>query len=387
MAEPSNDIEAGASIESISDREIQPPPELTQQEKLAMVKYPFLPLEDAVILMAAAEPSDDMEAWVSMESLYDKAIQSPSEITQEEKHAIMEWPSLEQMEETTQKYLGKSLRDLIHTAANDPLALTRDRRNRSIERPDLRNKWQQAKAAVLSPDELKAVENLKLPGVYLAKQKAYIKPIIEAEERSRTHPPDWVQRIIDREGKGWGYVIYRPSIVHEDEGTKEAWRACWDNFNELMSHYPRTVIGGEEIQDSKILDFVDYEPEMGGVDQLRKDFRERRDKGGLKHGVLANVFIHMPTECRDSYLREDRFSWAWAIDPDWSLPGPDADGYDGRVRVSWGRIFHKFYDLMSTQKVTMKEIWEEFHEVNKILDAPIPGWFFSKLPKEVWPRA
>ncbi|RLM00096.1 hypothetical protein CFD26_107548 [Aspergillus turcosus] len=209
-------------------------------------------------------PSDDIEAWASMESLYDKAIQSPSEITQEEKHAIMEWPSLEQMEETTQKYLGKSLQDLIHTAANDPLAFRilrnldagkykSDRMGRKIKRRDLWNKWQQARAAVLSPDELKALENLKLPGVYLAKQKAHNKPIIEAEERSRTHPPDWVQRILDRDGKGWGYVIYRPSIVHEDEGTKEAWRACWDNFNELLSDQPVMVIGGEEIRDSKII--------------------------------------------------------------------------------------------------------------------------------------
>lgn len=122
-----------------------------------------------------------------------------------------------------------------------------DRMGRKINRRDLWNKWQQARAAVLSPDELKALENLKLPGVYLAKQKAHNKPIIEAEERSRTHPPDWVQRILDRDGKGWGYVIYRPSIVHEDEGTKEAWRACWDNFNELLSYQPVMVIGGEEI--------------------------------------------------------------------------------------------------------------------------------------------
>ncbi|KAF4212023.1 hypothetical protein CNMCM8980_010006 [Aspergillus fumigatiaffinis] len=357
-----------------------------------------------------AEPSDHIEAWSSMESLYDKAIQSPSEITQGEKHAILEWPSLDQMEETSQKYVGKSLQDLIHTAANDPLALTypecrlvdddfkilggldaakykNDRIERMIERRDLWNKWQQARAAVLSPDELKAIKNIRQPEVYLAKQKAHNRPFLEAEERSRTHPPDWVQRILDRDGKGWGYVIYRPSIVHEEEGAKEAWRACWDNFNELLSFHPVMVIGREEIQDSKILDFVDYEPEMGGVDQLRRDFRNRRDKGGLKPGVLSNVFINVPTECRDTYLREDGYSWAWAIDPDWSLPGPDADGYDGRVKVTWGQLFNKFYDLMSTKQVTLREIWEEFHEVNeKLHDGPLPGWLFSKLPKEVWPN-
>ncbi|EAW17352.1 uncharacterized protein NFIA_072660 [Aspergillus fischeri NRRL 181] len=316
------------------------------------------------------EPFDDIEAWASLESLYDKAIQSPSEITLEEKHTILEWPSLEHMEETTQKYVGKSLRDLIHTAANDPLALTypdcclikdgfhifrtldavkysNDRRKRMIGRPDLWNKWQQARDAVLPPDELKALENVR--EVFLANIKAYSKPIIEAAERSRTHPPDWVQSILDRDGKGWGYVIYRPSVVHEREGNKEAWRACWDNFNELLSFHPVMVIGGEEIQDSKVVDFVDYEPEMGGVDQLRL------------------------------------YAWAWAIDPDWSLPGPDADGYDGRVKITWAQLFNKFYGLMSIKKVNLKEIWEEFHEVNKKLPEPLPGWLSTKLPRVVWP--
>ncbi|PKX97741.1 uncharacterized protein P174DRAFT_458340 [Aspergillus novofumigatus IBT 16806] len=308
------------------------------------------------------EPFNDIEAWASMESLYDKAIHSPSEITQEEKHAILEWPSLEQMEETSQKYVGKSLQDLIHTAANDPRALTyaecrlidedfkilrtldgvkyrNDRRKLMIWHQDLWNKWQQARAAVLSPDELKAIENIRQPEVYLAKLKAYSNP---NAERYWTHPPDWVQRILDRKGKGWGYVVYHPSIIHEEEGTKVAWRAF----------HPVMVIGGEEIQDSKILDFVDYEAELGRVDQLRR------------YG----------------------YSWAWAIDPDWSLPGPNADGYDGRVKVTWAQLFNKFYDLMSTNKVTLKEIWEEFHEVNeKLHDGPLPGWLSSKLPKEVWP--
>ncbi|KAF4154400.1 hypothetical protein CNMCM6936_005010 [Aspergillus lentulus] len=332
------------------------------------------------------ESFNDIEAWALREILYDKAIHSPSEITQEEKHAILEWPSLEQMEETSQKYVGKSLQDLIHTAVNDPLALTyaecrlidedfqifkaldackykNDRRKLMIEDQDFWNKWQQARAAVLSPDELKALENVR--EVFLGKARAYSNP---AAERYWTHPPDWVQGILDR------------------EGTKEAWRACWDHLIERLRDFPLMVIGSQKIQDSKILDFVDYGAEMGGVDQLRRDFRDRRDQGGLKPGVLSNVFINVPTECRDAYLqREDGCAWVWAIDPDWSLPGPDADGYDGRVEVTWNQLFNKFYDVMSTEKVTLKAIWEEFHEVNETLPEPVPGWAFPKVPKRVWP--
>jgi hypothetical protein len=40
---------------------------------------------------------------------------------------------------------------------------------------------------------------------------------------------------------------------------------------------------------------------------------------------------------------------------------------------------------MSTEKVTLKAIWEEFHEVNETLPEPVPGWAFPKRPKRVWP--
>lgn len=193
-----------------------------------------------------------------------------------------------------------------------------------------------------------------------------------------------MQRIVDREGKSWGYVIYRPSIVHEGEATKRAWDACWEQFNDLLSFHPVMVNGGDEIQHLKVLDFVDYEAEVGGVDHLRKDIRDRRNKGSLKPGVLSNVFIIMPTEYRDSY--QDGYGWAWSVDPDWSLPGGDEDGYDGRVQAVWGQLFNKFYDFMSTQQETLKEIWQDFHQVNKKLTSgPVPGWLFSELPKRVWP--
>ncbi|KAH8698405.1 hypothetical protein BGW36DRAFT_426113 [Talaromyces proteolyticus] len=356
--------------------------------------------------------AEALEQWLSTEHLWDKAINSPNEIAQDEKHAIMDWPPLEEMEENSRKYLGKSLQDLIHLASTDPVSLTypecrfihddfhilgelesvkysNDQAGRIIDEGERWKKWQKAREAVSSADEFKAVTNVQGTDLYRDKLKEWTEPRIKAEQRSRTHPPDWVQKIIDSDDKAWGYVIYRPFIQGEQsDETKQAWDACWERFNELQSGQPVPVftIGAEEITGTKVFDFVDYSAEMAEVNCLRGDFRDRREKGNLKPGVLSNVFLVMSNECRDSYTTGEKFGWLWAIDPEWTLPNADEDGYDGRVAITWGQLFNKFYDFMSAQRFTLKEIWQDFHEVNRDLsEGPLAGWLFSRLPKKNWP--
>ena len=78
--------------------------------------------------------------------------------------------------------------------------------------------------------------------------------------------------------------------------------------------------------------------------------------------------------------------WIWAIDPDW-LSGADEDGYDGRVKVLWGRLYNKFYELMSGGKITLKDIWKEYYKVKDIMSDDLShAWFLTHLdqPQE-WP--
>ncbi|RLM00097.1 hypothetical protein CFD26_107574 [Aspergillus turcosus] len=115
------------------------------------------------------------EEWGAGESLWDKAIQFPAEITREEKHKILGWPTWEEMQENTRMYLGKSVEELFQKAITSPGALTfaecrlvRDdfrvlKRMESVDcstrkigrarRPDLEEKWKAACAAVLSQEE------------------------------------------------------------------------------------------------------------------------------------------------------------------------------------------------------------------------------------------
>lgn len=116
--------------------------------------------------------ANTIEEFAQLESLWDKAVQAPAEISPEEKHQLLERPPLAVMQANAQKYLGKSVEDIIHKAASDPLSLTypecrlikddfrilraldqikyqSDRRKWMRARPDLQVKREQARATVL----------------------------------------------------------------------------------------------------------------------------------------------------------------------------------------------------------------------------------------------
>jgi hypothetical protein len=93
-------------------------------------------------------------------------------------------------------------------------------------------------------------------------------------------------------------------------------------------------------------------------------------------------------EARISYSRRRQHSFAWAIDPDWSRSGADEDGCNGQLKISATQIYFRFYEFMSTKKLTLKDIWRDFHQVNitqTFMPGPLPAWHFTNLGKPVWP--
>ncbi|RHZ43051.1 uncharacterized protein CDV56_100608 [Aspergillus thermomutatus] len=166
------------------------------------------------------------EEWAAMESLWDKAIQSPAEITQEEKHKVLGWPTWEEMQENTQNSYFAECR-LAH---DDFRVLKRmesvDYHTRKIgraRRPDLEEKWKAACAAVLSQEEQQAMRNMASPEKYHTMQETHYAANREARQKARTVPPEWVKKILEREDKAWGYVIYHPRILPENKHAMEVW--------------------------------------------------------------------------------------------------------------------------------------------------------------------
>lgn len=230
--------------------------------------------------------ADTIEEFAQLEPLWDKAIQCPEDISLEEKHQLMEWPPLDVMQATTQKYLGQSVESLIHKAATDPNSLTfpecrlikddfrtlkildrikyeNDRRRWLRERPDLKAKREQAHAAVLSPEESQAVRNLQ--DVFYFIQKAHYdeRQRRRGPQRPRHLPPEWIQNVIDRDDKSWGYIFYH----HKGQ---KGWEEFQMQFNDLLAT-DLLVLGLDQIGNSKVAEFVEFEAnEHGELNFLRE---------------------------------------------------------------------------------------------------------------------
>ncbi|KAB8077669.1 hypothetical protein BDV29DRAFT_45611 [Aspergillus leporis] len=352
--------------------------------------------------------ANTLEEFVQLEPLWDKAILSPAEISLEEKHQLMEWPPLAEMQGNAHKHLGLSVEDLIQKAATAPLSLTYsecrlirdnfrilrlgDMSNRWIwplKRPDLETKRTQAQAAILTSKELQALRNLD--EVFYEKEKTELDGREAKRQRRPAHmPKEWVQKIIDEgDDKSWGYIFYHHKAM-----------VGWDDFKELFDGILAMplfgVKGSEEIQGSKVAEFVEFETkDEGELDYLRQDFRSRRERGGFKPGILKNVFFLLTDEARLSYGiygQEEYYGHIWAIDPDWPLPGADEDGHDGRLKISATQVFWRFYEFMSTDNFTLKDIWRDFHDVNSTKVYPSyfsepTAWHFTNLDKPAWPYA
>ncbi|KAG2414551.1 hypothetical protein HFD88_003742 [Aspergillus terreus] len=348
--------------------------------------------------------ADTIEEFAQLEPLWDKAIQCPEDISLEEKHQLLEWPPLDVMQATSQKYLEQSVESLIHKAATDPNSLTfpecrlikddfrtlkildriKYENDRGIwlhERPELKAKREKARAAVLSLEESRALKNLRDVSYFVGKAHYDERRRRRGPQRPSNLPPEWIQSVIDRDDKSWGYIFYH----HKGH---EGWEEFQKQFNDLIAT-DLLVLGLDQIENFKVAEFVEFEAnEQGELNFLREDFRRRRDQGHLRPGVLPNVFFLVTDDARLSYSKINRYKFLWAVDPDWTREDADEDGYDGRVKISAVQVFFRFYEFMSTQRFTLKEIWRDFYQVNETqtyLPEPLVAWQFTNLDKPVWP--
>ena len=225
-----------------------------------------------------------LEEFAQLEPLWDKAIQFPEEISLEEKHQIMDWPPLEEMQSNTHKYLGLSVEGLFHKAAITPDSLTypecrmlrdcfhilrrdglypvQDRWWFFHQRPALDAKKKQAEAAILTSDELQALRNLD--NVFLEKEMKELderqaKRKAERQRRPPFTPQEWVERIIDN--KRWGYVLYRHQVMNGWEDFKAL-------FDRVLAMRFDSIAGYNEIHDSKVTEFLEFEPKGDSEEDL-----------------------------------------------------------------------------------------------------------------------
>ncbi|KAL4962960.1 uncharacterized protein BDV14DRAFT_97187 [Aspergillus stella-maris] len=339
--------------------------------------------------------------WSDIEPLFDKAINSPADITPEEKHRIAQWPPRETMEARCQEHLNCSVDDLMQRAAADKetlsyaearmiwegfnmLKLTEasERAMSNAQRiwtqKDLWEKHQQALPNVLSVSEIQAHKGVNAPRWITTSSD---KPGWPKRTSLANRPPEeWIQKIIDQgDDRSWGYAIYCSGM---DEG--EEWREFRHNFEDWVRSQPVSARGSEHMRTAKVIDMINFDGPEGDLGLLRQKFRTLREEGGLRSGLLPHLFLYVTPEVRDSW-KGPSFPWIWVVDPDWALDGPDEDGYDGRVPVNWAICYTKFYNFMSLERFSLKAIWQDWHGMREEREEPQPGWLLTKLDRPKWP--
>ena len=223
-----------------------------------------------------------LEEFAQLEPLWDKAIQSPAEISTEEKHQMMEWPPRAEMDATTQKAVGISLDELFQKAATTPELLTYpecrlmrdnfrmlgfwdrgDRWKLPYSRPELVAKKEQAEEAALVSPEREAIRNYN--AVFLEKHQAahHERRAKDKPEMPYGTPPEWVQRLIDQENdKYWGFIFYH----HKDIA---GWNEYLEVFNQLLKMGP-FIDGADKTKDFKLAQFVPFETAETDISHLRQ---------------------------------------------------------------------------------------------------------------------
>jgi hypothetical protein len=222
-----------------------------------------------------------LEEFAQLEPLWDKAIQSPAEISLEDKHRMMEWPPRAEMEATTQKALGISVDELIQKAATTPESLTYpecvlmndnfrmlgywdrgDRWKFPLKRRDLVTKKKQAGEAVLPSPEREAIRNLNK--VFLKKELTELR-LRQAKQEPRAYdmPLEWIQRILGKgDDKSWGFAFYH----HKDIA---GWKEFLEIFNSMLD-IRFYIEGAEEIKKFKVAQFIPFETAENDIGYLQQ---------------------------------------------------------------------------------------------------------------------
>lgn len=212
--------------------------------------------------------------WSNIEPLFDKAINTPTEITPHEKHQIAQWPPHEEMEAQCQKQFNRSISDLLQAAVIDRDSLTCSeatlirqgfhdidrlayterqavaRRRRRFEQL-LWDKYQQALGSVLLPVEIKAWNAVTDDEWFNEKLRTSLQhtrnPFVDSG------PAPWVQKIIDQgDSKPWGYIIYCFRL-------NTRWQNFQSKFNDRVFLAPSVGVGSDQIRRTKLTEFLNFD--------------------------------------------------------------------------------------------------------------------------------
>jgi hypothetical protein len=82
------------------------------------------------------------------------------------------------------------------------------------------------------------------------------------------------------------------------------------------------------------------------VDNLRQEFKNRRNGSSLSDGLLLNISLYLSRESVTSPFHPHGHVdaiWTWAVDPNYNYEYDITDNYQGYVRVGLKQLVANFY--------------------------------------------
>lgn len=174
----------------------------------------------------------------------------------------------------------------------------------------------------------------------------------------------WLQQLWKENGsKRWGYAVFEsPQFVADSQYDAYEWEQ-----KKAMEKSLDRIGSGMEIRINYKMERQPWPsqtkshrfPEV--VDNLRQEFKNRRNGGSLSDGLLPNVFLYLDHESALSQFHAHGYvdyMWIWAIDPDYEAENDSNGDYPGYLRVCLKQLVDNFYVTRRWHpEVSMKDLW------------------------------
>ncbi|KAF7899411.1 hypothetical protein BELL_0097g00140 [Botrytis elliptica] len=329
--------------------------------------------------------------------LWRKAIQTPEQITEEERRNI-----LGLVDPTTQisnclEITGMSPDEFEKKVLQNPESLTMDECrliqygyhiwDNSEALAASKMTWPledqlaniDAEVAVLTPHEDAILTAACLRASSLGKlRNDAMKASIQKAADDGGKPCAWVERLIDRSvlltaidlQPAWGFVVFRDARTN---CSKEAWENFLKNFENALSAGISLLVGGEQIRQTSKLIWQDQfvvENDSESIYRAFQDVVKARTESDQQ--ILQNTFLLVTPEVIASFNGSSNTPWIWAydttFDPTVSFETDTSTVFNGRLKVAATSAFTWFYAARKEEIYCMKRFWE----------------YAQKKPDQIW---
>ncbi|TGO47230.1 hypothetical protein BOTNAR_0536g00100 [Botryotinia narcissicola] len=283
--------------------------------------------------------------------LWRKAIQTPEQITDEERRNILGLVDPTIQLSNSLEITGMSPDEFEKKPLEDQLA--------NID----------AEVAILTPHENAILTAASLRASSLRKlRNEAMKASIQKAADDGGKPCAWVERLIDRSvpftaidlQPSWGFVIFRDARTN---CSKEAWENFRKSFENALRTGISSLVGSEQINQTRKLVWQDEFVDENDSERIYRAFQDVvKARTESDQQILQNTFLLVTPEVIASFKGSSTTPWIWAYETTFNLKisskKDKSTPFDSRLRFAANSAFTWFYAARKEEIYCMKQFWE-----------------------------